>query len=203
MLTQQDRVTMITRAKTMLGQGPKSELLVKEGVISRGPNTHTKGWCGDFVTWNLMRAGVNSCKVLNRYDLCNKWATGQNIARLYAWAEATGSKRKEKTSAEPGDIICVPRGDGDHVGLLVEITGNNFTTIDGNSWGGVVYINQRPISNNYRMIINVECMPTGRQGSYELDDYINKHRGTSADNYGYYLSSYTQMTEGDGDEYYS
>lgn len=155
-MDQTERECVISIATYCLGLGPGQPKFDKVGIVSRGPNTHQKGWCGDFVNFCFMRAGVRDCALINRYDLCGRWDVGMNLARWYAWADATGS-RVPYNSVRRGDVYALKRSDGDHLGIVLSTDGKGgFSSIDGNSFGGVVAMNSRTNGDNVRMYINVD-----------------------------------------------
>lgn len=152
------RQCVIDISKQCLGLKPSDPYFKQLGITSRGPNTHDKGWCGDFVNFCFMKAGVSDCHIINRYDLCGSWEVGMNLARWYAWAEATNSKI-DFAQVKPGDVYALKRDDGDHLGIVLSKGDASFTSIDGNSWGGVVAINSRQVDNRIRMFISVDKVP--------------------------------------------
>jgi hypothetical protein len=96
------------------------------------------GWCGDAVTWSLMHAGVRDGSILNRTELNGHWQPGDNLSRIYRWAQASGSiiERSRFDEVQPGDLILVEAPQGGHIGMFIKWiqVGVGFMSADGNTW---------------------------------------------------------------------
>jgi hypothetical protein len=143
------------------------------------------GYCGDFVTYCLMHAGVRDGRILNRAALNDgKWAPGDNIARLVRWARATDSLITPQTFKEqikPADPVILHRKEGgshppgDHICLMVGWLDRNlasFQTVDGNRPMGRCDYNANvmkvPGSWEVYGAVSLDKMPISNMG--ETDD---------------------------------
>jgi len=135
------------------------------------------GWCGDFISFVLSRAGVMDGRILNRAELNNgKWVPGDNLARIQRWAKgndavvSVDAVRADPALLTPGDIVIFVRTDGDHIAFFEDWTAaGQFTSLDGNSFGRVCKRNGRnlvPASNAMpiRHFINVTNLPLNTSG---------------------------------------
>lgn len=84
-------------------------------------------WCAMFVSYVCAMAGVPE-DVVPKYSYCPdciSWA--RNAGRLYSKSDVTGGVYTPQT----GDIFLRPG----HTGIIVSVSGNEFTTVEGNTGG--------------------------------------------------------------------
>lgn len=157
-----DRNRLLSIALSLVGVGP-STASASYNLITEGRRSSPKryyGWCGDYVTYCLMLAGVVDGSILNREVLNGEWVPGDNLARIERWAKKAGAMRNH--FAVPGDVIVNPRSDGDHIALILSTPAGpsrQWKTLNGNGKGGVVSIGGFPSAVRY--IVNVDYMPIG------------------------------------------
>lgn len=111
--TGNQRYDIIQVALTQVGYKEGSNNYTKYGAYFNNPNTQ---WCGWFVSWCAAQAKVPS-SVLRR----------QGIAKASSFGLST-FKASERTP-QSGDLYFK----SGHVGLVYSVSGNYFTTIEGNS----------------------------------------------------------------------
>ena len=93
----------------------------KNGAINNS------AWCASFASW-LFGAGQNS----NNSDTFGYSAKSQTIRER---AEQAGHYAKKNSGYKPqvGDLMIIKNsGNGGHIGIITEINGDEFTTIEGN-----------------------------------------------------------------------
>lgn len=127
-----------------VGAKPPDSLynLITEGRKS-SPG-HYYGWCGDLVSYVLMKAGCMDGAILNRAELNgNKWQPGDNLTRLNKWARSAkvAFGGKDTDLLDRGAIYTRIRPNGDHIGIVLAVDGTKVTSVDGNSFGGEVRLN--------------------------------------------------------------
>lgn len=106
---------------------------------SQPPNDPSRSWCGDFVYWVLLQAGVTPIPPVAMYDENIKgWNTIHRFKQTYETASPADYQ------AQPGDMFympLVPNKKGEmialhHIGFVVEDTdGPTFKSINGNGGG--------------------------------------------------------------------
>lgn len=130
-------------------------------------------WCGDWVTYHLMKAGCRS-RSLNRVEINGKWRPGQNLNMLRIWAGDTKTRRwvpkwmKEMFPSargaeawhpwdnkkdccsdayvpKVGDLVICPRKNGDHIEFFVKLSGAVMTVSAGAQLGGIAMIRERDL----------------------------------------------------------
>lgn len=162
-----DRTKLLSIAVSLVGVGPSTASAVYD-QITEGRRSSPKmyyGWCGDYVTYCCMLAGVVDGEILNRQAINGEWVPGDNLARISRWAKRVGALRNY--FAVPGDIIINPRSDGDHIAFILSTPNGPYRkwqTLNGNGKGGVVSIGGFPSA--VRHIINVDAMPVGTYKPY-------------------------------------
>lgn len=156
-----NRFAFISKASAWLGYGPRNPRFDQAGIISRSPFTGTKGWCGDFVTYNLKEAGVMDGHILNRADINGEWVPGDNILRLERWALETNATVPLQ-QGQTGDIIIIPLGARDaHIALIYGRDQGDYILLNGNGWGGVVSLSRRKVTDKAYMMICLLNFPLG------------------------------------------
>jgi hypothetical protein len=125
-------------------------LRITEG---RGAQGHY-GWCGDFVSYVLMRNGVRDGSMLNRAELnMGHWEIGHNIRRILDWAKANGRWRPKGSfpaDIRPGDVVIYYLPGGDHISFFdewLDPSYQTFRSLDGNSRGSATAENVRNVDN--------------------------------------------------------
>ncbi len=90
------------------------------------PSLQAQPWCAAFVTWCFMKAfgQATAKKLLKHYP--------------YTYVPTMASLFSLKSSPAVGDIVLFNRSGSTytHTGLVIAVSGNNFTTIEGNTSGG-------------------------------------------------------------------
>lgn len=85
-------------------------------------------WCAMFVSYVMNKAGVPT-SVVPKYAYCPDCVSfAKSQGRLYSKSQITSGKYTPR----PGDVFF---RSGDHTGIIVSISGGEFTTIEGNTGG--------------------------------------------------------------------
>ena len=79
-------------------------------------------WCADFVSWAVDRCG--------NQDRAVPWGYPSGVAAINAWASR---EERFKSSPRRGDVFTYKNNK--HTGLIVSVSGDRFTTIEGNTDG--------------------------------------------------------------------
>jgi hypothetical protein len=98
-------------------------------AIGRPAGDPDTDWCGAFVLAALHRQGLAKDR---------QWALGKGL-------EATLPKLVKTKSPERGDIAYFKRNQ--HVAIVADVVGDRVSLINGNSNGGRVVINDRPLKD--------------------------------------------------------
>lgn len=157
-----DRNLLLNIAVSLVGVGPSTAPALYN-LITEGRKSSPKryyGWCGDYVSYCLMRAGVVDGTILNRAALNGEWVPADNLTRIERWAKKAGALTR--SFIKPGDIVVNPRSDGDHTAICFATPGGpwkQWLLLNGNGKGGVVSIGGLPSSIRY--IVDVDYMPIG------------------------------------------
>lgn len=129
---------MIAIAKQELGYlEKKSNSQLDSKTANAGYNNYTKywrdvypayqgsAWCAAFVSWVLMKAfGLNTAKKMLKH-----WP--------YVYCPTLGSLFTKYANPQVGDIVIFYRGGTfAHTGIVIAVSGDKFTTIEGNTSGG-------------------------------------------------------------------
>lgn len=129
----------------LLGVGPQTDS-VRYSQIAEGRGMNASyGWCGDAVTACLMWAGCRDGNILNREELNGIWVPGDNLQRIIRYAKKAGTWVPASNAAPPVPyaVFFKSTNNGDHTGFVTSVRDREFSTIDGNSVGGVVARNNR------------------------------------------------------------
>lgn len=85
-------------------------------------------WCAMFVSYVMNKAGVPT-SVVPKYSWCQNCIDfAKSQGRLYSKSQITSGNY----TPHPGDIFF---RNGDHTGIIVSVSGSEFTTIEGNTGG--------------------------------------------------------------------
>jgi hypothetical protein len=149
----------------------------KYAVITEGRNDWTSpsgerkiySWCGDFVTWVLMTAGLSDGSVLNRAALNNGvWQPGYNITRLLFWARDHDAlyQKDFRQFLKPGDPVVINRPRGGHICIFKTWTDKKkgmFISVDGNAAAGATSFNNRMLKGGGHSpvfaAVNADALP--------------------------------------------
>lgn len=130
----------------------------------------TYSWCGDFVSYVLMCAGVTDGSILNRAALnTGVWTPGDNINRIMRWGDQNGASYSKSDAAEmaqPGDIFIFETGRGGHICFFhkwLSLVDYSFETLDGNAKNNATSRNNRVLngggSKPLYKAVNIDNMP--------------------------------------------
>lgn len=163
----------------------KALLTVTEGrksLYKNGKRTFFYSWCGDWVSYHLMKAGCLH-KCLNRKAVNGKWQSGHNLTMIQAWAGDPGwmpKFLKKMFAKDPsagtswhawdnkkdvckdgyvpqiGDLVIGPRKNGNHIEFFVKLEDKILTVSAGAQSGGLALIRTRDLDlENLIAIIDV------------------------------------------------
>jgi hypothetical protein len=119
-----DRVIQIARSQVGRGAGEDWKTYL-QGTVPYMPGKKVH-WCGIFATWVLQQAGITS----------QKWEYGEGISSIL----------KQTNNPKRGDILYIDQP-YQHHGIVDRIEGDTVYSVDGNSKGGMVAENARPLSS--------------------------------------------------------
>lgn len=138
-----------------IAYGSQCYLEITEGRKNWTQDGQTRkySWCGDFVTYVLMKCGATNGHGLNRVEINGTWQIGRNIDMLISAARDAGRAYSGKQALNrlldpscAGDVIVRAAAGGGHVGILLQsLTGELYETADGNSFGGTTRNNPRNV----------------------------------------------------------
>lgn len=163
-----DRAIVIARdlASRHVAKGSQCYMDITEGRTDWSDaqgGTRRYSWCGDFVTYVLMMAGIVDGEFLNRAALRGgNWRIGENISMLLQRGRQLGvalegpaalSYAQSRTSEAMGaDVYIMQAPAGGHVGLIaVAQTPNAIWTYDGNGPGGTTGRNLRSFGATHQL----------------------------------------------------
>jgi hypothetical protein len=122
------RSRIVAIAASQLGENNRTEYaadalgLTSNQAIAQG--TDKLSWCGLFATWVLQQAGADV-----------NWVLGKGVCY----------QLPRTSNPQPGDLAYIDQPYQHHA-IVTGMQGAEIQTIDGNSTGGVVAINERPRS---------------------------------------------------------
>jgi hypothetical protein len=131
---------------------------ITEGRWKTSPGGVKYAWCGDLVTYVLMRAGFK--RGLNRVALNGRWKPGENITMLQG---LTGT-HKDFNAAQPWDVLVLARPNGNHACFLgKKEPDGRYISADGNGPGAGVAYNNRAADDVPIAIIPLAAIIQGDQ----------------------------------------
>lgn len=137
-------------------------------------------WCGDFVTFVLMSAGIVDGRLLNRVAINGDWQIGRNIDMLVSRGREVGvllegpaALAYVQSRLQPsrgGDVYVMSADGGGHVGLLSHArTPNEIVTLDGNGPFRRTGRNVRAFASNHRLVAVIPIDYWDTQAMYNVD----------------------------------
>lgn len=152
-----DREWVLKEAEKYIGVGKDQPRTMDE--ITEGRWTWPSyGWCGDFVTFILERAGLRDGRALNRVSLNGTWVPTDNIARLQRFSASIGALIKP-SEIRRGDIVVLKRNAGDHIRFAnSEGRSGKHGGVDGNGWDGRVSVSNGTENSKVRWSASTDIL---------------------------------------------